>query len=139
MATHTLTIDTAAQKYIDSNGIEHVINTNETLTLTFTDTGTGGTFIGLVGGGKVTCTDKFEFEPSSESRFTFSSSVDGSATILNGEIAFVEEGNILNVFEVTSLTMTNADGTGANNIVSITMEQVANRMYNMTWANINTA
>lgn len=139
MATQTWTIDTAAQKYIDRNGIEHTITTNETMTLTFTDTGDGGTFIGLVGGGKVTCTDGFEFEPSSDSRFTFSSSVDGSATKLNGEIAFVEEGNVLNVFEVTSLTMTNADGTGANNIVSITMEQIANRMRTMTWANINTA
>ena len=138
MATQTWTIDTAAQKYIDRHGIEHTINTNETMTLTFTDTGTGGTFIGLVGGGKITCTDGFEFEPSSESRFVFTSSAD-SATGLNGEIAFKEEGNVLNVFEVTNLNMSNADGTGANNVVSITMEQVANRMRTMTWVNINTA
>ena len=139
MATQTWTLDTAGLKYIDKDGIEHVINTNETLTLTFTDTGTGGKFIGLVGGGPIHCTDKFAFEPSSGSRFVFTSSVDGSATFLNGSIAFVEEGNVLNEFEVTSFTITNADGTGANNIVSITMEQVANRMRTMTWTNINTA
>ena len=138
MATQTWTIDTAAQKYIDTNGIEHTINTNETCTFTFTDTGTGGTFIGLVGGGPIHCTDGFAFEPSSDSRFVFTSSAD-SLTALNGEVAFVEDGNVLNVFEVTGLNMANADGTGANNIVSITMEQVANRMRTMTWANINTA
>lgn len=139
MATHTLTLDTAGLKYIDKTGVEHVITTNETMTLTFTDTGTGGKFIGLTGGGKITCTDGFEFEVSSDPRFTFSSSADGSATGYNGEIGFYEEGNILNVFEVTSLNMTNADGVGANNIVSITMEQVDNRMNTMTWTNINTA
>ena len=138
MATQTWTIDTAAQKYIDRHGIEHTINANETCTFTFTDTGTGGTFIGLVGGGRITCTDGFEFEPSSDSRFVMVSSAD-SVTKLNGEIAFVEDGNALNVFEVTSLNMANADGTGADNIVSIVMEQVANRMRTMTWANINTA
>lgn len=139
MATHTLTLDTAGLKYVDKDGIEHTITQNETMTLTFTDTGTGGKFVGLVGGGKVTCTDGFEFEPSSETRFEFTSSADGSATTRNGEIAFVEEGNVLNVFEVTSLNMTDADGTGANNIVSITMEQVACRSRVMTWTNINTA
>jgi hypothetical protein len=138
MAKHTLTLDVAGLKYIDKDGIEHVINTNETMTLTFTDTGTGGTFVGLVGGGKMTCTDGFEFEVSSESRFVFLSSAD-EETFQNGEIAFVEENNVLNVFEVTSLTMTNADGVGANNITEIVMEQVANRMRKMTWTNINTA
>ena len=138
MATQTWTLDVAGLKYVDKDGILHTINTNETMTFTFTDTGTGGTFIGLVGGGKVTCTDGFEFEPSSDSRFVFTSSVDGTS-VLNGEVAFIEEGNVLNVFEVTSFSISNADGTGADNITSITFEQVANRMRTMTWTNINTA
>lgn len=107
--------------------------------MTFTDTGDGGTFVVLAGGGKITCTDGFEFEPHAGSRFVFTSSADGTATGLNGEIAFMEENNVLNVFEVTSLTMADADGTGANNVTSITMEQVANRMRTMTWTNINVA
>lgn len=139
MATQTWTLDVAGLKYIDKDGIEHTITTDETMTFTFTDTGVGGTFVGLVDGGKVACTDGFSFEPSSESRFTFASSVDGSATGLNGEVAFIEEGNTLNVFEVTALNMSNADGTGANNVTSITLEQVANRMRTMTWTDINTA
>lgn len=138
-ANQTWTLDVAGQKYIDKDGIEHVINTNETLRLDFTDTGTGGVFVGAVGGGKITCTDGFEFEPSSDSRFQFTSSVDGAVSGLNGEIAFMEEGNVLNVFEVTALNMTNADGVGADNVVSIVMEQVANRMRTMSWSNINTA
>ena len=139
MAVQTWTLDVAGLQYVDKDGINHTINTNETMTFTFTDTGVGGTFVGLVGGGKITCTDRFEFEPSSESRFVFTSSVDGSATGLNGEVAFIEEGNVLNAFEVTSFNITNADGTGSDNIVSITMEQVANRLQVMTWTNINTA
>lgn len=138
-ANQTWTFDVAGLKYIDRNGIEHTITTNETLRVDFTDTGTGGVFVGAVGGGKVTCTDGFEFEPSSESRFKFVSSADGSATKLNGEIAFIEEVNALNVFEVTSIELSNADGVGANNVASMTMEQVANRMRTMTWTGINTA
>lgn len=138
MATQTWTLDVSGLKYVDKDGIEHIINTNETMTFTFTDTGTGGTFIGIVGGGKVTCTDGFEFEPSSDPRFVMVSSAD-SATPLNGSLAFIEQGNVLNEFEVTALNMANADGTGSNNIVSITLEQVANRMRTMTWTNINTA
>jgi len=137
-ANQTWTLDVAGQKYIDSDGIEHVITTNETFLLDFTDLGTGGIFVGRPGGGKVTCTDGFEFEPSSESRFKMVSTAD-SLTGLNGEIAFKEEGNILNVFEVTALNMSNADGVGSDNVVSITMEQIANRMRTMTWTNINTA
>ena len=138
MATHTWTMDVAGLKYIDKQGIEHTINTNETMTFLFTDLGTGGSHIGLVGGGKVTCTDGFEFEPSSDPRFVMTSTAD-SSTPLNGSLAFVEEGNVLTEFEVTELNMANADGTGSNNIVSITLEQVANRMRKMTWTNINSA
>lgn len=139
MATQTWTLDVAGLKYVDKDGIEHIITQNETMTLTFTDTGDGGKFVGLTGGGKITCTDGFEFEPSADTRFEFRSSEDGSITYLNGEIAFIEEGNVLNVFEVTELKMTDADGTGANNVLSIVLEQVANRMRTMEWTNINSA
>ena len=138
-ANQTWTFDLAGLKYVDKDGIEHVITTNETLRLDFTDTGTGGNFVGALGGGRVTCTDGFEFEPSSESRFTFSSSVDGSATVMNGQLAFKEEGNVLTDWDVTSITTTDADGVGANNIVSITLEQIDNRMRTMTWTGVNTA
>jgi len=129
----------ANQKYIDANGIEHIINTSETLRLDFTDTGTGGVFVGAVGAGKATCTDGFEFEAHSESRFKFTSSANGAATLSNGEITFIEENNRLNTFEVISLNMADADGVGANNITVISMEQVANRANKMSWALITTA
>lgn len=138
-ANQTWTLDVAGQKYVDKDGIEHIINTNETFLLDFTDTGVGGVFVGRPGGGKITCTDKFEFEPSSDSRFQFVSSVDGVATGLNGSIAFIEEGNVLNEFEVTSLNISNADGVGTDNVTSITLEQIANRMRKMTWVTIDTA
>ena len=138
MATHTWTLDVTTLKYIDKDGIEHTINADETLTFTFTDLGTGGRHQVLIGGGTIVCTDGFTFEPHAEARFEFLSTAD-SNTHANGEIAFIEEGNVLNVFRVAELNMTNADGTGANNIVSITLEQVANNARKMIWTNINTA
>ena len=139
MATHTWTLDLAGQLYIDRTGTTHVINTNETMTFTFTDTGTGGTHTGLVGGGLVACTDGYSFTPECDSKFVFTSGADGVAAISAGQVCFVEENNFQNIFNVTSLTMVNADGTGANNITSITMEQQDSPSNVMTWTAINTA
>jgi len=138
MAKHTLTLDTSGLKYIDKDKIEHTITQNETLTLTFTDLGTGGKFVGLEGGGLIACTDGFSFTPECDKRFEFYSSADGSATYENGEICFVEEGNVRHPFKVKELNMTDADGVGANNIVSIVMESLLHGGI-MTWTNINTA
>lgn len=138
MSTQTWTLDVTTLDYIDKDGIKHRINADETLTLEFTDLGTGGRFQVLIGGGKIVCTDGFTFEPHAESRFEFLSTADEN-THANGEIAFIEEGNVLNVFRVAELNMTNADGTGANNVVSITLEQVANNARKMIWTNIDTA
>lgn len=138
MATHTLTFDVAGLKYVDKDKIEHVINTNETMKLTFTDTGDGGNFIGVVGGGVVNCVDGFGFTVEADPTFEFRSSADGSATTENGEICFVEEGNVRHVWKVISLNMTDADSVGANNIVSIVLESLLHGRQ-ITWTNINTA
>ena len=138
MPTQTWTLDVTTLDYIDRNGITHRINSSETLTLTFTDLGTGGRFQVLIGGGAMVCTDGFTFEPHAEARFEFFSTAN-SNTHANGEIAFVEEGCALNVFRVAELNMTNADGTGANNVVSITLDQVDNNANKMIWTNVNTA
>lgn len=138
MADHTLTLDTAGLKYIDKDMIEHVINTDETLKLSFTDTGDGGNFIGQVGAGKITCTDGFEFIVEADGRFEFKSSADASATKENGEICFVEEGNVRHPWKVISLEMTDADSVGADNIVSIVLESLLHGRQ-ITWTNINTA
>lgn len=138
MTTHTLTLDVAGLKYIDKDKIEHVININETLTLDFTDAGVGGKFTGLTGGGKITCADGFEFTVEADPRFEFRSSADASATTDNGEICFVEEGNVRHPWKVFSLTMTDADAVGANNITEIIFESLQHGL-KMTWTNINTA
>ena len=139
MATQTWTLDVTTLDYIDKTGIAHRINTNETLTLDFIDEGVGGVFRVLIGGGRIDCTDGYSFEPHAESRFEFRSSVDGSATLANGEIAFKESDGAIAPWRVISITMTNADGVGADNVVEIIMEQVNNPGRRMTWSNINTA
>ena len=138
-AAQTWTLDVAGLKYIDKDKIEHVINTNETLTLTFRDTGTGGVFTVTLGGGQIVCTDGFSFIPDSETRFQMISSED-SLTVgaINGEMCFVEQDFARHPFRVTRLNMANADGVGANNIVEITFESILHGGI-MTWTNINTA
>lgn len=138
-AAQTWTFDLAGQKYIDKDGVEHVIGTNQTMRLDFTDLGTGGIFVGVGGASKVVCTDGFSFTVEADTRFQFLSSVDGAATGLNGQICFVEEGNYRRVFDVKELNLVDADGVGANNITSMVMESVDNRMRTMSWSAINTA
>lgn len=137
-ANQTWTLDVAGLKYIDRNGIEHTITTNETMRFDLTDLGTTGILVAAVGGGRVTCTDGFEFEPHADTRFQIGPLSDG-ANVVSGEVCFKEEGNVLNVFEVTAITISNADGVASNNVSSITMEQIADRTHTMTWTGINTA
>lgn len=137
-ASQTWTLDTTGMKYIDRDRIEHIITANEALYFTFTDDGVGGRFIGALGtNGSVLCTDGFRFKCSTDSRFEFTSSVDGSATINNGEICFVEN-HAVHPFKVTSLTIANADGVGADNVTTITLESIFNGL-KMTWTLIDTA
>jgi len=137
VAAQTWTLDVAGLVYIDVTGKAHTITTNETFKLTFTDTGDGGTFQGLEGGGEVECSDGFSFLPECDGRFKFDSSVDLSASINNGELCFVEDGFNRHVWSVISLTMANADGTGANNITTMTLESKVHGRQ-VIWTNINT-
>lgn len=137
-ANQTWTIDTAGQKYIDKDRIEHIITASEALKLAFTDDGVGGRFIGDVGATPIKCTDGFRFKVEIEPRFEFKSSADGSATLENGEICFTEEGNVRHVYKVISLNMSNADGVGSDNVTEIILESQKHGL-KMTWANIDTA
>ena len=137
-ASQTWTLDVAGLKYIDKDKIEHVINTDETLKLTFTDEGTGGLFVGTIGGGLIVCTDGFSFTPECDATFGFRSSADASETLQNGNFCFVEEGNVRHHFRVSKLTIANADGVASDNITTITFESLIHGL-TMTWTTINTA
>lgn len=137
-ANQTWTIDATGQKYIDKDGIEHVITANGAFKLAFTDDGVGGRFIGDAAQAAVGCTDGFKFILNQDPRHTFISSVDGSATLMNGDISFIEEGNVMHTFRVISLNMSNADGVGTDNVTSITLESKRHGGI-MTWSTIDTA
>lgn len=139
MATQTWILDTAGMTYVDKDKLRHTINTNEQLKLTFTDSGTGGTFVGLEGAGPITCTDGFEFTLECDKHFVMESSVDGTSVgQKNGELCFVEENFVRHPFRIGSLAMTNADGVATNNVGSITFESILHGE-TMTWTNINTS
>jgi len=137
-AAQTWTIP-AGQKYIDKDGIEHIITTSEDMKFAFTDTGTGGNFVGTVDTTKVTCTDGFKFEIEVDPRFTFSSSADGSATFNNGELCTLEQSGTRVPWRVISLTLANADGVGSENITQMVLEQVDNVQRVITWSSITSA
>jgi hypothetical protein len=140
MGTQVWTIDATGQKYIDKDGIEHIIAANGAFSLSFTDDGVGGRFIGICGDASpVACSDGFHFRIEGDPRFEFTSSADGSVTLKNGEICFKEQSQVRTAWRVTALNMSNADGVGSDNVSSITLEQVDNPMRVITWSTINTA
>ena len=143
MATQTWTLDVAGLKYIDADKIEHTINTNETITFTFTDSGAGGTFVALEGGGQIDCADGYSVTPCCDKRFVWESVTDYGTggyqkADRTGEMCFVEPSGLKHPFRIASLRMANADGTGANNVVEIIFESVLHG-WTMTWTNVNTA
>ena len=130
----------AGQKYVDKDGIEHVIATAQDLLFAFTDTGAGGVFKGRTGDtGKVVCTDGFTFDVEVDQRFQFESGADGAANKNCGQICTVDETGVRIVWNVVSLTLADADGVGAANVTEIVLEQVNNIQRRITWAAIDTA
>ena len=137
-AAQVWTLDTAGLKYVDRDRIDRVIRTNATLALTFTDDGVGGRFIGTIGNAPMTCTDGFKLQIECDPRFEFKSSADGSSTLQNGEVCFIEDNNVRHPHRVVAFTITDADGVGSDNIVSITFESVLTGL-RFTWTNVNSA
>lgn len=144
-ATHTWTLDTGSEDYVDINRVKHRITVNQTMQFYCTDLGTTGEFVGTFtyagdGSERVMCDDGFSFIPNGDKRFTFYSGANATERegMVNGEVCFEEASGAMHVFRVKKLTMADSDGVGANNITSITLESTRHGE-TMTWTNINTA
>ena len=138
MSIRTFTIDVASLVYTDAGNLPHTITQNETFALDFTDTGTGGVYKGDGSNTGIACTDGFLLEVEGDPAFT-NFTVDANGAVTNpGYITFKEEGRRCQ-WKVISVNFTDADGTGANNLVSITLERVDNPMITMTLTNVNMA
>ncbi len=140
MATHTWTIDTAASPWVYSNGEATTISgTAETIAFTFDDKGDGGIHYGIGSNQDLTLADGSVLTIEADKGFTFfQSGTDGAAKTDCGSIWVRIDGGLKEEVEVASLTMANADGTGANNVTAITFEYPG-KPYRWSWANVNTA
>ena len=138
MATRTFTIP-ASQIYIDSDNEKHTITTSENFTLTLDDTGDGGNYYGGGTNSNIACADGFKLNIELDARFTYFAVTADGATKKPGSITFLEDGYARVIWDIRTLTLTDADGTGENNLASITLERRDNPMVSITWTNVTMA
>ena len=137
-AAQTWTMDTANEKWYFSNGDSTELADNaQTLSFTATDTGDGGIYFGapassftLLNGDTVT----FEGDP----KLTFFRSEADGQTYDCGSVWVYVNGGKREELKITTMTVTDGDAVGANNLASITFEYPGTP-YSWTWTNINTA
>ncbi len=137
-ASQTWTIDTASSPWVYSDGSKTTVSgTGETATFTGADTGAGGTYAGR-GTTTIALADGNKLYIDGDYRFTnFRSESDG-ATTKNGSIWAKINGGRWEEINIVSMTVTDGDAVGANNLAAITFEYPG-KPYRWSWANINTA
>lgn len=140
MATHTWTIDTASSPWFHSDGLKTTVSgTAQTMTLTCDDTGDGGNFYSDGNDTDLLLADGSTLRIHGDPQLTFFvSGTDAAAKINPGSIWVSVDGGLREEVKIVSLTMADADSTGANNITSITFEYPG-KPYQWTWTNIKTA
>ncbi len=140
MATITFTINTASSPWVYSNGIATtVLGTSQTFKFDFNDTGAGGDYFGAGVTSQISLADGNKLDINMDKGFTFFQ-VDADATSKTSAGA-IQVKSYLNKYEqvnVVAVTMANADGTGADNLTSITFEYPG-KPYRWTWANVDMA
>ena len=143
-ANQVVTVDTANMKYVKRGGVETEINgTSETFPLRIIDLGTTGIW---EGGGSIAesnimaLADGSKIRISKALRFTHMGILANATAIPNpGSIWIEEDDGIANEWKITTMTVADADGVGANNITTMTMERADSPIHQVTWTNLNTA
>jgi hypothetical protein len=138
-AAQTWTIDTASSPWIYSDGTTTTVSgTSETLAFTAVDTGAGGVYL-MNPAQSITLADGNEliFEANPQ-LCSLRSEADG-ATINNGSLwVYIAPNGKREEVKVVTMTVTNGDAVGANNVANITFEYPG-KPYSWSWTNINTA
>lgn len=138
MTLRTFTVDTASTPWVYSNGLSTTVNgTSETFQLDFTDTGAGGVYFG--GGESVLAlTDGKSLTIEQNPTLTYLNHGADGAVANSGSIWVRVNGGIREEVKVVTATFTDGDGTGANNLASITFEYPG-KPYRWTWTNVDMA
>jgi hypothetical protein len=140
MATHTWTVDTANSPWVYSDGTSTTISgTTQDFALTFDDKGDGGLYYGAGVNNSMALADGNVLKIRMDPAFTFfASGTDGAANINAGSIWVSINDDAYEEVKIVSMTLADADGTGVDNVTSITFEYPG-KPYRWTWATIKTA
>lgn len=137
MPVRTITIDTNEMTYTDREGrISTVVNA-EDFKLNFVDTGTGGVYTGCATSSIIALSNGRKIELEADPQWTFFEvTANATATPKAGQITFKEDGNVRCPWRIRTVTLADADGTGAQNITTMVLSRVDNPMITMTLTNV---
>jgi len=137
-AAQTWTMDTANTPWVYSNGIAtEMADTAQTVSFTATDTGDGGIYFGAPGC-NISLLDGNKLVIEGNKDLVFFASEANGTTYRNGSLWASINGGPREEITITTMTVTNGDAVGANNITNITFEYPG-KPYQWSWTNINTA
>jgi hypothetical protein len=143
-ALRTFTVDTASSPWVLSDGtVTTISGTAETFVLQMRDLGTTANYEGgqsTADGQIVTLGNGKKIKIGADKRFTFLGTFENTVAKVNPGSIWVEEdegGRHVEV-KVTTAEIADADGTGNDNITSITFEYPGTP-FQWTWANIKMA
>lgn len=139
--TSTVTVDTGEWTYVDSTGIEHAVTNAETFSLSISDDGAADVQYSIAPGETVATDDGYviTFRPQVTSGNialqveTLTDAGEGSAFIgritVGGEIPMsISTDNVIQIWEVTSITPSNTDYNAAGTIAVEFEDQFGNTM-----------
>jgi hypothetical protein len=145
-ATVTFTIDTASSPWIKVDGTRTTVSgIGQTFAMRLIDLGSDGLLIGGGVAGTPTVDNDVTLADGTKLRFSMDKKMttigpfaDGVAKNNAGSLWVSEDDSIEHEVKVTSITMTDADAPGANNLASISFEYPG-KPWSWTWVNINSA
>ena len=134
MAVRTITLDTNEASYTDKWGDNNKIANGQTFSLNFTDTGAGGVYSGASASSSILLANGDTIYLEADPQWMrLEVDADATAKVNAGYITFIEKDGSRNQWKVRSITMADADGTGANNVTSLVMERVDNPSIALTF------
>jgi hypothetical protein len=137
-ASQTWTMDSSTTPWVLPDGITTILTDNaQTLAFTGTDTGDGGTYVPRTAS-TLTLQDGAKIRLELDKNLTnFRAEADG-ASVRCGSIWVVDDDGRRTEVNITTMTVTDGDAVGANNIANITFEYPG-KPYQWSWTNVNTA
>jgi hypothetical protein len=140
-ALRTITIDTSNSPWVKTDGKTTTVSgTGQTFQIYLYDLGETGTYAGAGANQDVLLADGTMLKFSADSRMVHLGDAFANATAKAnpGSLWVSEDGGKEVEVKVTTATIADADGTGANNLTAITFEYPG-KPWQWSWANLNMA